>query len=333
MSFADDYDYVQELCAQPGVTDVLINGPNSLWVDQGGGLKKLELPAGILDSQLKVRQFAFQIAIEADERLDEAQPIVDCKLPSGIRFHAIIYPLVQSGAVISLRVPSRVDLNYNQLLETGSIPAHLRDWFPALVQRRSTILITGATGSGKTTFLKALIDLVPANERIICIEEFSEITNLSHPHFVGLSARRKNTEGVGEVTLETLVKASLRMRPDRIVLGECRGREIKELLSAFNTGHSGGFSTLHANDVASVSSRLLALGAQADMTPQAIGAQAFSAIDLVLQMHNVQGRRYLAQVGVPQFSDQQLSIRTIMTHLAGQKIQYTPEMLELLQKI
>jgi pilus assembly protein CpaF len=117
------------------------------------------------------------------------------------------------------------------------------------------------------------------------------------------------------------------------VLGECRGGEIKELFSAFNTGHSGGFSTLHANEVASVASRLLALGAQADMGPAAIGAQAFSAIDLVLQMRNWQGRRVLTQIGIPQFHNQQLSIKTIMTHLADQKIQYTPEMLQLLQKI
>jgi pilus assembly protein CpaF len=307
------------------VTDVLLNGPNNLWIDRGRGLERVKLPANVLDTETKVRDYAFQMAVSADERLDEASPIVDCKLADGTRFNAVISPLVQCGALVSLRVSSRNQFKFKDLVRSESIPYVLEELLPRLVRQRKTILIAGATSSGKTTFLKALIDLIPVDQRVICIEEFPEITEVAHPHFISLAARRKNVEGTGEITLEELVKASLRMRPDRIILGECRGKEIKELLSAFNTGHSGGFSTLHANSVQSVPARLEAYGALAGLTPQALASQAISALDLVFQMRKIGSTRTLYQMGKFELQQDRLAIKVIMQRNESGQIEYAQE--------
>jgi pilus assembly protein CpaF len=307
------------------VTDVLLNGPSNLWIDRGRGLERAKLPANVLDTESKVRDFAFQMAISADERLDEASPIVDCKLADGTRFNAIISPLVQCGALISLRVSSRDQFKFQDLVRSESIPYVLETVLPQLIRNRKTILIAGATSSGKTTFLKALIDLIPFDQRVICIEEFPEITAVDHPHFISLSARRKNAEGSGEITLEELVKVSLRMRPDRIILGECRGKEIKELLSAFNTGHSGGFSTLHANSVQSVPARLEAYGALAGLTPEALASQVISAVDLVFQMRKIGSARTLYQIGRFELVQGRLAVKVIMQHNQLGQIEYAQD--------
>lgn len=158
------------------------------------------------------------------------------------------------------------------------------------------MLVTGATGTGKTTLLAALLSLVPADERIVCIEEAAELQP-DHPHVVRLVARRPNVEGAGEIDLAALVRHALRMRPDRVVLGECRGADVREVLTALNTGHDGGCATLHANAVADVPARLEALGALAGMTPRAVAAQAASALDVVVHLRRSRGRRYVAEVG------------------------------------
>jgi pilus assembly protein CpaF len=221
---------------------------------------------------------------------------VDVRLHDGIRVHAVLPPISGGGTLLSVRVPRRSPLGLAELVTAGMLTARESEFLVGAVRERHNILITGAAGSGKTTLLAALLAEAPASERIVTVEDVSEL-RIQHPHVVSLEARQANLEGAGEIGVERLVREALRMRPDRLVLGECRGREIRELLMAFNTGHDGGAGTIHANSLADVPARLEALGAIADMTPSAIARQAVSAIGLILHLGFRDGRRTLAEVG------------------------------------
>lgn len=283
----------------PQVTDVLINGPQQVWVDSGGGLCKTRLDFG---SPGNLRTLAVRLAGAAGKRLDDAAPIADGTLPGGIRLHAVLPPLAVPCPVISLRCPRAQGLNFTQLVESGTVSAALAPVVTALVSRRASCFISGSTGSGKTTLLSALLELVPPNQRIVCIEEVSELFP-SHPHLVHLQERSANVQGVGAVPMSTLVRAAMRMRPDRIVLGECRGAEVREVLSAMNTGHEGTWATVHANAVTEVPARLVALGALALMPESTVGAQVTAGVDAFLQIRRLtergSTRRYISEVGVP----------------------------------
>lgn len=278
----------------PGVTDVLINGPHA-WVDSGSGL--LRVDAGIHD-EADARNTAIRMASACGVRLDEASPIADGTLPGGVRLHAVLAPISGSGTLISLRVLGTQRLGIDGLENCGTLPGPLGPLTRALVSSRSNVLVSGATGSGKTTLLSAALSLVPRNERIVCIEEVSEIAP-THPHCVHLIERQANIEGRGAVTLTDLVRAAMRMRPDRLILGECRGPEVRDVLTALNTGHDGGWATIHANGAREIPARLAALGALASMNESAVSVQAASAIDAVLHMRrSSSGRRWVSEVGV-----------------------------------
>lgn len=287
------------LLQDPQVTDVLINGPQQVWVDSGGGLCKTKLNFG---SPANLRSLAVRLAGAAGKRLDDAAPIADGTLPGGIRLHAVLPPLAVPSPVISLRCPRAQGLNFTQLVESGTVSAALAPVVTALISRRASCFISGSTGSGKTTLLSALLELVPPNQRIVCIEEVSELFP-SHPHLVHLQERSANVQGVGAVPMSTLVRAAMRMRPDRIVLGECRGAEVREVLSAMNTGHEGTWATVHANAVTEVPARLVALGALALMPESTVGAQVTAGVDAFLQIRRLtergSTRRYISEVGVP----------------------------------
>ena len=285
---------LQPFLDQPDVTDVLVNGPREVWVDRGAGLERAPLDLG---SPAEVRALAVRMAAVAGQRLDDASPIVDARLPDGTRLHAALEPIAASGAVLALRVLRQAGFTVEGLVESGSVPARWAGLLRALVGVRANVLLSGGTGTGKTTLLAALLALVPADERIITVEEARELQP-AHPHVVPLTARRPNVEGVGEVTLAELVRGALRMRPDRIVLGEARGPEVRELLLAMNTGHDGGLATVHANAAEHVPARLEALGALAGMPRDAVAAQGAAALDVVLHLRRCRGRRVLAQVGV-----------------------------------
>jgi pilus assembly protein CpaF len=285
---------LQSLLDAPDVTDVLVNGPDDVWVDRGGGLERVPVHLG---SAAGVRALAVRLAALGGQRLDDACPTVDARLPDGTRLHAVLEPLAETGAVISLRVLRTRAFTLAELVAGGALPGQWAGLLRSLVLRRANVLVSGGTGTGKTTLLAALLSLVPDDERVVTVEEARELQP-AHPHVVHLAARRANVEGAGSVDLADLVRNALRMRPDRIVLGECRGAEVREVLMAMNTGHDGGFATLHANAVAVVPARLEALAGLAGMTREAVAAQAAGALDVVLHLRRSRGTRYLAEIGL-----------------------------------
>jgi pilus assembly protein CpaF len=284
------------LLADPDVTDVLVNGSSGVWADRGEGL--VPVPVRLGDDH-DVRRLAVRLAAVAGRRLDDAAPWVDARLPDGTRLHAVLPPVVQGGPHLSLRIPRRSALSFDDLMAAGTVPV---PWAPALramVARRAAYVVTGGTGAGKTTLLAALLALVPAAERLVVVEDSAEL-HIAHPHVVRLEGRPANVEGAGEVTMTDLVRQALRMRPDRLVVGEVRGAEVRELLAALNTGHEGGCGTVHANASADLPARLEALGALAGLDRAAVQAQAGSALDLVVHMRRRGSLRCVSEVAVVQ---------------------------------
>lgn len=284
------------LAKDPAVTDVAITCDGAVWVDRGDGMREQQLNMPLQSPQV-LREFAVQLCSQLGRRLDDACPIADASTPGGIRVHAVIAPLVPCGASLSIRFPDRTGARLDNLYTAGMMPLPWMMLLRALVKRRASILITGGTGTGKTTLLKALLADCPGSERIVTVEEVRELGDCGHRNHVSLVTREANIEGAGEVDLAQLVKATLRMRPDRVVLGECRGEEIADLLRAFNSGHHGGMATLHADGVSRVPSRLAALGLLAGLDPLALAMLAEGAFDVVLHVERYGGRRLIAQIG------------------------------------
>ncbi|MGV8965994.1 MAG: TadA family conjugal transfer-associated ATPase [Cellulomonas sp.] len=285
---------LQSLLEEPDVTDVLVNGPQEVWVERAGRLVPVDVDLGTPD---EVRALAVRLAAAGGQRLDDASPVVDARLPDGTRLHAVLPPVGGECTLLSLRVLRRRAFTLTELIAAGGVLPALEPVLRGLVAGRANVLISGATGTGKTTLLATLLSLVPPTERIVCIEEAGELEP-DHPHVVRLLARRANVEGAGAVGLPDLVRHALRMRPDRIVLGECRGAEVREVFTALNTGHEGGWATVHANRAVDVPARLEALAALAGMGRESVAAQASSAIDAVLHLRREGGRRRLAEVAV-----------------------------------
>lgn len=284
---------LQPLLDTEGVTDVLVNGAHEVWLDRGRGLERAPVDLG--DARA-VRALAVRLAAVAGRRLDDASPTVDASLPDGTRLHAVLPPVADGGAVLSLRVLRRRRWTVPQLLASGGLTPTFAGTLEGLVRARANLLVSGGTGTGKTTLLGTLLGLVPPDQRVVCIEEAPEL-DPDHPHVVRLVARPANVEGAGEVSLSDLVRTALRMRPDRLVLGECRGAEVRDVLSALNTGHEGGCATIHANTVEDVPARLEALGALAGLDRGAVAAQAVSAVHAVVHLRRDGGLRYVSQVG------------------------------------
>ncbi len=275
---------LEALLAVPGVTDILVNGAEDVWLDCGEGLERSSVGFGSAES---VRALAVRLAAQAGRRLDDASPFVDAVLSDGTRLHAILPPLVPAPTV-SLRVLGRRRLNLTDLVDAQMLPRWLADLLRSVVAARFSVLISGGTGAGKTTLLAALLSQVPVDERIVTIEDTPELM-IDHPHRVRLVARAPNGENAGGVDLAELVRQSLRMRADRLVVGEFRGAEMRELLAALNTGHPGGAATVHANSLADVPARLAALGSLAGLSTEAVHLHARSAIDVLVQVSRLPG--------------------------------------------
>ncbi|MDR1033439.1 MAG: Flp pilus assembly complex ATPase component TadA [Bifidobacteriaceae bacterium] len=292
---------LQALADMDGVTDILVNAANEIWIDRGFGLERIG--NDILTTDESVRDLANKLITNVGLRLDDSMPIADATTHNGIRINAVLSPVAKEKCVLSFRIPRRKFLKFEELVTAGTIPENAIEFVRKLVTESKNILISGSTGAGKTTLLAALLSLVSSKERIICIEEVRELPTDIHPHIVSLAAKKQNVEGRGEVYLSELVKTSLRMRPDRIVLGEVRGQEIKELFMALNTGHSGSMCTIHANSVQKVPARLDTLAILANITPQSLAIQAAGALDYILQMKRIGEKRVLSEIGVPYTDD------------------------------
>jgi pilus assembly protein CpaF len=291
--YPGEFGPLAELVADPSVTDIFVNGRHGIWADRGDGAVRVE---EIVMVESELRQLAVQLMSLAGRHIDEATPCLDARLEDGIRIHAVLPPISPTGTLLSIRLPRLEYATLDSLEACGFFELIARHRIEALVAARVNLLITGASGSGKTTLLSAILSSVPLGERIVAIEETHEL-RVRHPHYLALEARQPNLEGAGGIGLERLVREALRMRPDRLVLGECRGAELRELLAALNTGHDGGGGTLHANSLEHVPARLEALGALGGMTAVAVARQSVSAVGTVLHVtRNAAGRR-LAQVG------------------------------------
>ncbi len=286
---------LEHLLRMPDVTDVVVNGTDGVFIDRGQGLERTDL---VMFDDEQVRRLAIRLASAAGRRLDDSQPFVDGRLADGTRLHAVLAPIASPGTCISLRVPAPARLTLRQLLEQGSLQPEAHDVLAGLIRCRVPFVISGGTGSGKTTLLAAMLALVPAEERIVVVEDARELAP-NHPHCIRLEARPPNTEGVGAIALTALVRQALRMRPDRIVLGEARGAELCDMLNALNTGHEGGCGTVHANSVADVPARLEALAALGGLGREACHAQIASALRVAVHVRRwPDGSRGVAEVGL-----------------------------------
>lgn len=284
---------LHELLALRGVTDVLVNGHRHVYIDRGAGLEAVE---GVFDDEAQVRRLAVRLAATVGRRLDEGSPFVDARLPDGTRVHAVLGVLTDTGTCLSLRVPARSTLTVADWVNGGSLHPRAAELLRRVVASRVAFLISGGTGSGKTTLLATLLSLVEPRSRIVLVEDSRELRP-EHPHVVRLEARPANAEGAGAVVLADLVRQALRMRPDRLVVGEVRGAELVDLLMALNTGHEGGCGTVHANSAADVPARLEALGALGGLTRAALHAQTAAAIDLLVHVERLPcGLRWLREL-------------------------------------
>ncbi len=285
---------LQPLLDDPETTDVLVNGPAEVWVDRGEGLVQVAVDVG---GEGGLRALAVRLAAVSGRRLDDSAPCVDVRLADGVRLHAVLPPVSPAGTLLSLRVPRRRTFTLDELVASGSVAGTWAPVVTAVVRRRLGFLVCGGTGSGKTTVLSTLLGLADPSERVVLVEDTSELAPRL-PHVVRLEARHANAEGAGSLTLADLVREALRMRPDRLVVGECRGPEVRDLLAALNTGHEGGCGTVHANAASDVPARLEALGALAGLDRAATASQVASALDVVVHLGRSSGRRRMEEVAV-----------------------------------
>ena len=272
---------LEPLLQDEGVSDILINGPDQVYVERGG---ELELSPVRFADEPHLLRIVNRIVAGVGRRVDESSPLVDARLPDGSRFNAAIAPIAIDGALVSIRKFSKTPFTFDKLIEFGAIPDVAAQFLWAACKARVTILISGGTGSGKTTLLNALSQSISHKERLITIEDAAEL-QLQQPHVARMETRPPNIEGLGEIRQRELVKNALRMRPERVILGEVRGEEAFDMLQAMNTGHEGSMATLHANTPRDAITRLEQMVAMGDMkiTPEAVAGQIASAVGIVVQ--------------------------------------------------
>lgn len=290
-----DYGPIQTLIEDPEVTEVMVNGPRNIYVERGGRLYR---HAKVFRDDAHVMRIIEKIVHALGRRIDESSPMVDARLPDGSRVNVIIPPLAIDGPTLTVRKFARQPLTTQALVDNGTMTAAMRDFLEAAVKARITIMISGGTGSGKTTTLNALSGFISPEERIVTIEDAAEL-QLQQNHVVRLECRPPNIEGRGEITIRHLVRNALRMRPDRIIVGEVRGGEALDMLQAMNTGHEGSLSTAHANSPRDALARLetMVLMAGTELPSQAIREQIASAINLIIHQARLRdGSRRIIQI-------------------------------------
>jgi pilus assembly protein CpaF len=289
------YGPLQPLLDDPAVTEVMVNGPETVYVERAGRI--VRTPATFA-SEEHLRRVIERIVSRVGRRIDESSPLVDARLPDGSRVNAIIPPLAFSGSSLTIRKFARDPLTIDDLVSFGTLTGDLAEVLRACVQARLNVIVAGGTGTGKTTLLNVLSSFIPEGERIITIEDAVEL-QLQQEHVVRLESRPANIEGKGDVSIRDLVRNSLRMRPDRIIVGEVRGGESLDMLQAMNTGHDGSLSTVHANSPRDAVARLetLVLMAGMDLPLRAVREQVASAVDVIVQVSRLRdGSRRITSV-------------------------------------
>ena len=276
------YGPIQPLLDDPNVTEIMVNGPKKVYIEKMGRLERTNI---VFEDNLHILKIIDRIVSPLGRHIDSDSPMVDARLPDGSRVNAIVPPCAVDGASLTIRKFRKEKLRMAQLIESNSLTQSMADFLRACVLGRLNIIISGGTGSGKTTFLNVLSGFIPEEERIVTIEDAAEL-QLQQEHVVRLETKLSSVEGHGAVTIRELVRNSLRMRPDRIVVGECRGGEALDMLQAMNTGHDGSLTTIHANSPRDALSRLetLVLMAGMDLPLKIVRQQISSAVDVIVQM-------------------------------------------------
>ena len=289
------YGPISPLLANPSVTEIMVNGPNDIYIEVNGRIEKTTIH---FRDNLHVLRVIEKIVAPLGRRIDESVPMVDARLPDGSRVNAIIPPLALNGPTMTIRKFSEVPFTINDLLRMGSLNENMALFIKAAVESKLNIFISGGTGSGKTSTLNVISSFIPNDERILTIEDAAEL-RLSQEHVVALESRSSNIEGQGEITIRDLVRNALRMRPDRIIIGEVRGGETLDMLQAMNTGHDGSLGTGHANSPRDLLARLetMVLMAGFDLPVRAIRQQISAALDLIVQQARMKdGSRKITKI-------------------------------------
>ena len=283
------FDLLDSIISDDSITEVMINGPEKIFIEKKGRLTRLDKK---FESQRKLEDVIQRIVGLAGREVNQANPICDTRLPDGSRVNVVLPPIALCGPTITIRKFSKEPMTINKLIEYGSITQEIADKLELLVKAKYNIFISGGTGSGKTTFLNALSNFIPKDERIITIEDSAELQITGIDNLVSLETRNANASGAGQVTIRDLIKSSLRMRPERIIVGECRGGEALDMLQAMNTGHDGSLSTGHANSTEDMLSRLETMVLQgADGLPlEAIKQQIASAVDIIIHLSRLRDK-------------------------------------------
>ena len=276
------------------ITDILVNGHKEVWIDQGQGLEKTKTT--FLNEE-SVRSLAQKLALSTGRRLDQSQPYVDAQLTKTIRLHAVLTPIASPGTIISLRIHRPKMMSLTELVSNKTLTPSQKDFLTETIKNEKSFVICGGTGSGKTTLLNSLLSDVEKSQRILIIEDSREL-NPQHPHVVSLEGRPANIEGMGLITMKDLIKQSLRMRADRLIIGEVRGAEVIDWLSALNTGHTGSAGTIHANSIHEVITRFESLGLMAGLSKEVIHSQLKTALNYVIHIErNADGKREVRAIG------------------------------------
>lgn len=309
------------LLADDDVSDVLVNGPGPVWIDRGHGV----VDSGVsVDDERELRALAHRLVAAGGRRLDDACPFADAQLPDGTRVHAALAAVAPQGTTLSLRLPPRRVFTVEDLVRVGSVSAAGAELVVRVVRARLSFLVTGGTGTGKTTVLSTLLSQADPRERLVVVEDAPELVP-EHPHVVRLHTRPANAEGAGAIGLADLVRQSLRMRPDRLVVGEVRGAEVVDLLAALNTGHDGGCATVHANSPEQVPARIEALAAAAGLSRASSHAQLAAGVQVVVHLRRARsGQRRIVAIGVLDSDDAGVVHVRVAAHLTPDGVQPGP---------
>lgn len=283
------FGLLDSIIADDSITEVMINGPDDIFIERNGKLKKIDAQ---FESQKKLEDIIQRIVGMAGREVNQANPICDTRLPDGSRVNVVLPPISLCGPILTIRKFSKNPMTIERLIQLGSLTKEIADKLETLVKAKYNIFISGGTGSGKTTFLNALSNYIPKDERVITIEDSAELQITGIKNLVSMETRNANASGVGEVTIRDLIKTSLRMRPERIVVGEVRGGEALDMLQAMNTGHDGSLSTGHANSPDDMLSRLetMVLQGASGLPLQAIRQQIASAVDIIIHLSRLRDK-------------------------------------------